>query len=178
MTNAYECTTQPQRSQAADPLRTRDFRLLVAGLGISLFANLMLRFAMSMWVLDKTGSAAAFASILTASILPTILLSPLGGVMADRTNRRTVMVALDALSAVTVLVCVAIFSAAGFNLAAIAVMQVVLAVLDAMETPTVQAALPQMFRSHGEDVMRRAMAVVNVVNQTSTLVPAVLVRCP
>lgn len=46
MTNAYE----PQRSQAADPLRTRDFRLLVAGLGISLFANLMLRFAMSMWV--------------------------------------------------------------------------------------------------------------------------------
>lgn len=174
MTNAYECTTQPQRSQAADPLRTRDFRLLVAGLGISLFANLMLRFAMSMWVLDKTGSAAAFASILTASILPTILLSPLGGVMADRTNRRTVMVALDALSAVTVLVCVAIFSAAGFNLAAIAVMQVVLAVLDAMETPTVQAALPQMFRSHGEDVMRRAMAVVNVVNQTSTLVPAVL----
>ena len=174
MTNAYECTTQPQRSQAADPLRTRDFRLLVAGLGISLFANLMLRFAMSMWVLDKTGSAAAFASILTASILPTILLSPLGGVMADRTNRRTVMVALDALSAVTVLVCVAIFSAAGFNLAAIAVMQVVLAVLDAMETPTVQAALPQMFRSHGEDVMRCAMAVVNVVNQTSTLVPAVL----
>lgn len=72
MTNAYECTTQPQRSQAADPLRTRDFRLLVAGLGISLFASLMLR----MWVLDKTGSAAAFASILTASILPTILLSP------------------------------------------------------------------------------------------------------
>ena len=84
------------------------------------------------------------------------------------------MVALDALSAVTVLVCAAIFSAAGFNLAAIAVMQVVLAVLDAMETPTVQAALPQMFRSHGEDAMRRAMAVVNVVNQTSTLVPAVL----
>lgn len=152
MTNAYKCTTQPQRSQAADPLRTRDFRLLVAGLGISLFANLMLRFAMSMWVLDETGSAAAFASILTASILPTILLSPLGGVMADRTNRRTVMVALDALSAVTVLVCAAIFSAAGFNLAAIAVMQVVLAVLDAMETPTVQAALPQMFRSHGEDL--------------------------
>ena len=85
------------------------------------------------------------------------------------------MVALDALSAVTVLVCATIFSAAGFNLAAIAVMQVVLAVLDAMETPTVQAALPQMFRSHGEDVMRRAMAVVNVVNhRRARLVPAVL----
>ncbi|KFI97483.1 MFS transporter [Bifidobacterium stellenboschense] len=174
MTNASEHTTQLQRGQVADPLHARDFYLLVAGLGISLFANLMLRFAMSMWVLDETGSAAAFASILTASILPTILLSPLGGVVADRTNRRTVMVMLDALSAVTVIACATVFSTIGFNLAAIAVMQVVLAVLDAMETPTVQAALPQMFRSHGEDVMRRAMAVVNVVNQTSTLVPAVL----
>ncbi|KAB7788501.1 MFS transporter [Bifidobacterium cebidarum] len=174
MTNTTERTANPRTVRSSNPLRTRDFVLLVAGLGISLFANLMLRFAMSMWVLDETGSAAAFASILTASILPTILLSPLGGVVADRTNRRTVMVALDALSAMTVLACAMVFSVVGFNLAAIAVMQVLLAVLDAMETPTVQAALPQMFRSHGEDVMRRAMAVVNVVNQTSMLVPAVL----
>ncbi|KAA8815310.1 MFS transporter [Bifidobacterium callitrichos] len=174
MTDTDDHMIEPQTSRPTDPLRTRDFALLIAGLGISLFGNLMLRFAMSMWVLDETGSAASFASILTASILPTILLSPLGGMVADRTNRRNVMVALDACSAATVLLCAAIFSTIGFNLAAIAVMQVVLAVLDAMETPTVQAALPQMFRSHGEDVMRRAMAVVNVVNQTSMLVPAVL----
>lgn len=174
MTTPSGHTTTPQPSRSADPLRTRDFALLITGLGISLFANLMLRFAMSMWVLDETGSAASFASILTASILPTILLSPLGGVVADHANRRNVMVALDACSAATVLLCAAVFSVIGFNLAAIAVMQVVLAVLDAMETPTVQAALPQMFRSYGEDAMRRAMAVVNVVNQTSMLVPAVL----
>ena len=174
MESTEQCRVSMPSDGAANPLRTSNFALLIAGLGISLFANLMLRFSMSMWVLDETGSAAAFASILTASILPTILLSPLGGVVADRTNRRTVMVALDALSAVTVLACAAAFAVTGFNLAVIATMQVVLAVLDAMETPTVQAALPQMFRSHGEDVMRRAMAVVNVVNQTSALVPAVL----
>ena len=174
MESTEQCRVSMSSDGAANPLRTSNFALLIAGLGISLFANLMLRFSMSMWVLDETGSAAAFASILTASILPTILLSPLGGVVADRTNRRTVMVALDALSAVTVLACAAAFAVTGFNLAVIATMQVVLAVLDAMETPTVQAALPQMFRSHGEDVMRRAMAVVNVVNQTSALVPAVL----
>ena len=33
---------------AANPLRTSNFALLIAGLGISLFANLMLRFSMSM----------------------------------------------------------------------------------------------------------------------------------
>ena len=58
---------------------------------------------MSMWVLDETGSATIFASVLAISIVPTILLSPFGGVLADRVNRRTIMVALDAISAVLVL---------------------------------------------------------------------------
>ena len=43
-----------------------------------------------------------FASVLAISIVPTILLSPFGGVLADRVNRRTIMVALDAISAVLV----------------------------------------------------------------------------
>ena len=167
-------TDSGRRAPQSDPLRSRSFALLLAGLGISLFGNLMLRFAMSMWVLDETGSAAAFASILTASVIPTIVLSPLGGVLADRMNRRTIMVALDATSAAIVLACALVFSVTGFNLAAIAAMQVTLAVLDAMETPTVQAALPQLFREHGEETMRRAMAAVNMVNQAGTLVPALL----
>lgn len=142
-------TDSGRRAPQSDPLRSRSFALLLAGLGISLFGNLMLRFAMSMWVLDETGSAAAFASILTASVIPTIVLSPLGGVLADRMNRRTIMVALDATSAAIVLACALVFSVTGFNLAAIAAMQVTLAVLDAMETPTVQAALPQLSASTG-----------------------------
>lgn len=97
ITNTTERTANPQEGRT-NPLSTRDFVLLVAGLGISLFANLMLRFAMSMWVFDETGSAAAFVSILTANILPTILPSHLGGVVTNRTNHRTVMVARDALS--------------------------------------------------------------------------------
>lgn len=88
---------QPQaQPKAAHPLRSRNFILLVAGQGISLFGNMMLRFAMSMWVLDETGSATAFASILAISFVPMILGAPFGGVLADRMNRRTLMVILDA----------------------------------------------------------------------------------
>lgn len=159
----------PQR-----PPRSRDFVLLVAGQGISLFGNMMLRFAMSMWVLDETGSATIFASILAVSIVPTILLSPFGGVLADRVNRRTIMVALDAISATLVLAGAIVFAAAGFNIAAIATMQVLLAVLGAFETPTVQAALPQMFRQYGPATMRQGMAVINQVQQLSSLLPSFL----
>lgn len=35
-------------------------------------------------VLEKTGSAAVFAGLLAAAMLPTILLSPFGGILADR----------------------------------------------------------------------------------------------
>jgi MFS family permease len=155
-------------------LRSSDFILLVTGQGISLFGNMMLRFAMSMWVLDETGSATIFATILAVSIVPTILLSPFGGVLADRMNRRTIMVALDATAAILVLASALIFMAVGFNLIAIAAMQVLIAVLGAFETPTVQAALPQMFRSHGPATLRQAMAVVNQVQQLSSLLPSFL----
>lgn len=138
------------------PLLSRDFVLLVAGQGISLFGNVMLRFAMSMWVLDETGSATIFASVLAISIVPTILLSPFGGVLADRVNRRTIMVALDAISAVLVLASAIVFTTTGFHIVAIATMQVLLAVLGAFETPTVQAALPQMFRQYGPATMPKA----------------------
>lgn len=73
----------------------RDFILMVAGQIISLFGNAILRFALSVAVLDMTGSAAAFASIAALSMLPTILLSPLGGVLADRVSRKDIMAALD-----------------------------------------------------------------------------------
>ncbi|MBT1164363.1 MFS transporter [Bifidobacterium felsineum] len=162
------------REKCASTLFSRDFILLVAGQGISLFGNLMLRFAMAMWVLDETGSATVFASILAISVVPTIILSPFGGVLADRMNRRTIMVALDAISAVLVLASAIVFAAIGFSLVAIGTMQVLLAILGAFETPTVQAALPQMFREHGQSTLRQAMAVVNQVQQLGSLLPSFL----
>ncbi|NMM95053.1 MFS transporter [Bifidobacterium oedipodis] len=157
-----------------NPLRSRDFVLLVAGQGISLFGNMMLRFAMSMWVLDATGSATVFATILAISIVPTIVLSPFGGVLADRMNRRTIMVALDAASGTLVLICALVFVGLGFNIAAIAMMQVLLAVLGAFETPTVQAALPQLIGRSDAETLRKGMAVINQVQQLSSLLPSFL----
>lgn len=58
-----------------------------------------------MYVLEQTGSAAVFASLLAVAMLPTILLSPFGGILADR---RSIMVGLDLLSGCAVLLAVAV----------------------------------------------------------------------
>ena len=158
----------------ANPLLGRDYILLVMGQGLSLFGSMMLRFAMSMWVLDETGSATVFASVLAAAIVPTILISPFGGVLADRVNRRTIMVALDASSGLLVLAATSWFAVqdGGFSIIAVGALMVSLSVLSAFETPTVQAALPQLLRGSGEAVIRRGMAVINQVQQLSSLLPS------
>ena len=158
----------------ANPLLGRDYILLVMGQGLSLFGSMMLRFAMSMWVLDETGSATVFASVLAAAIVPTILLSPFGGVLADRVNRRTIMVTLDAGSGLLVLAAASWFAVqdGGFSIIAVGALMVSLSVLSAFETPTVQAALPQLLRGSGEAVIRRGMAVINQVQQLSSLLPS------
>ena len=73
----------------------KDFTIMVLGQIISLFGNSILRFTLSLYILDTTGSAAVFGSILAVSMIPTVLLSTFGGVLADRVNRRNIMVVLD-----------------------------------------------------------------------------------
>ena len=122
---------------------SRNFALLLLGQVSSLIGNFTLKFALSMYVLDQTGSAALFATLLAVSMVPTVLLSPFGGILADRVNRRDLMVALDFLSGVTVLAA-GLLLPLGHSIGVIAVLLVTLSVLAAFESPTVQACIPQM----------------------------------
>jgi len=147
-------------------LFTKNFTLLVIGQVISLFGNYILKFALSMYVLEVTGSAAIYASILAGATIPTILLSPLEGILADRANRRNIMVALDTLSGISVLFALLLFST-GNGIAMTCVLLVTLSILGAFESPTVQACVPQM--KSGDNIIR-GNAVVNQVAAISALI--------
>ena len=144
----------------------RNFTLLILGQVSSLLGNLSLKFALSMYILEQTGSASLFAGLLAASMLPTILLSPFGGILADRADRRAVMVGLDGLSGLAVLLA-ALALPHGPDLAVIAALMIVLSVLAAFESPTVQACVPQMLT--GENVLR-GNAMVSQVQAAASLV--------
>lgn len=119
-------------------LFTKNFALLILGQLTSLFGNFILKLALSMYVLEVTGSAAIFAGILSIATIPTIVLSPLGGILADRADRRNIMVALDGLTGISVL-CATLLLSESNALTVISVLLVILSVLGAFETPTVQA---------------------------------------
>lgn len=151
-------------------LFSKNFTLLIAGQLTSLFGNFILKLALSMYVLDATGSAAIFAGILSLATIPTILLSPLGGILADRANRRNIMVALDAMAGTSVL-CASLLLSAKNSLTVISILLVALSVLGAFETPTVQACIPTMLK--GDDITR-GNAIVNQVASLSYLVAPML----
>lgn len=144
----------------------RNFAFLLLGQISSLIGNGTLKFALAMYVLERTGSAAVFAGMLAAAMLPTILLSPFGGVLADRMNRRTLMIALDALSALAVLLAGVVLPL-GHDLLIITALLVALSVLGAFESPTVQACVPQML---SEDALEKGNAAVSQAAALASLV--------
>ena len=74
---------------------SKDFILMAIGQIISLFGNQILRFALPLYLLNQTGSSALFGTISAISFIPMILLFPIGGIIADRVNKRNIMVILD-----------------------------------------------------------------------------------
>ena len=81
-------------------LYDKNFNILVLGQIISLFGSSIQRFALSLYLLDLTGSASVFATILAISMIPVVLISPIAGMLADRGDKKKLMVLLDVLSAV------------------------------------------------------------------------------
>ena len=140
-------------------LFTRNFTFLILGQISSLLGNYTLKFALSMYVLEKTGSASVFAGLLAAAMLPPIFLSPFGGLLADRANRRNIMVGLDALSGTAVLAA-GLALPVGHDIFVIGALLIVLSVLGAFESPTVQACVPQMLS--GDNIVKGNAAVSQV----------------
>jgi hypothetical protein len=87
----------------SDRLFERNFLFMVAGQAMLMFGTAILKFTLSLYILDITGSAAIFGTIMALTVIPTIFLSPFGGILADRFNKRNMMVILAGSYAVIAL---------------------------------------------------------------------------
>ena len=80
-------------------LRERNLRLLFGGLVASQAGDWLYNLALLAFVYERTGSTAWVGITTAARILPEVVLGPIGGVLADRYDRRLVMIASDVLRA-------------------------------------------------------------------------------
>ena len=148
----------------------RDFTLVVIGQIISLFGNAILRFALPLYLLRETGSSALFGIVTACSFAPMVVLSMIGGVLADRVNKRNIMVGLDFCTAVLILV----FYLSLGKLPTVPLFIAVLMLLYGISgtyQPSVQASIPLLVSS---EKLMAGNAVINQVNTLSGLLGPVI----
>ncbi|MEG2934085.1 MAG: MFS transporter [Gordonibacter sp.] len=136
----------------------------------SLFGDAVLRFALPLYVLNLTGSAALMGAVAAAAWLPYIVLTPIGGVAADRVNKRRIMAVLDVLLALTCaayLMLEGVIDLVGLSICAL----IVLYAAQSIYQPTVQAAVPFIVP---RDSVVRATAIVSQISALSGLVGPVV----
>lgn len=153
-----------------ESLISRSFVSLVIVQIASLFGSAVLRFALPLYVLDLTESATLMAAVTAAAWLPYIVLTPIGGVAADRVNKKRIMAVLDAIMAATCVVYLGLEGA--IDLVGLSVFAlVVLYAAQSVYQPTVQATVPFLVPRQG---VVRATAVVSQISALSGLVGPVV----
>lgn len=151
-------------------LFTRDFALVVIGQIISLFGNAIIRFALPLYLLNQTGSSALYGTVMACAFLPAILLSPVGGMIADRVNKRNIMAALDFFTAVVLLLFSLLMNHMELVLLLTVTMMLLYGIAGAYQ-PSVQASVPALVsREH----FMAANSVINTISSLASLLGPVL----
>lgn len=142
-------------------LFSKDFTLVVIGQIISLFGNAAIRFALPLYLLNQTGSSALYGTVTACAFIPAILLSPVGGVVADRVNKRNIMVILDFFTAGVITVFSLLMGMADLVLLTTVVLMLLYGISGAYQ-PSVQASIPVLVTP------KHSMAANSVVNTISS----------
>ncbi len=148
----------------------KNFNLMVLGQIISILGSALLRFALSLYVLDTTGSESLFATMFAISNIP-LLLAPLGGAIADRFNRRNLMVIFDFTSSAIVLSLILFMNKGGISIFTVGVTMVLLSIVSALYTPAVTASIPLLVET---GKLEGANGIVQAVQALSAVAAPVL----
>ena len=148
----------------------KNFILVAIGQIISTFGASLLRFALSLYILDITGRADIFATVYAISNIPRISM-PLGGAIADRFNKRNLMVIYDFCSSFIILVLFLLISADKSSVFIISVIMIILSIISTMYTPTVTSSIPLLV---AKSKIESANGIVTGIQATSDIIAPII----
>ena len=151
-------------------LFSKDFTLVVIGQIISLFGNATIRFALPLYLLNLTGSSALYGTVTACAFIPAILLSPIGGIVADRVNKRNIMVILDFFTAAVILAFSLLMNGVNLILLLTVTLSFLYGIAGAYQ-PSVQASIPALTN---QDNFMAANSIINTISSFASLMGPVL----
>ena len=151
-------------------LFSKDFMLVIIGQIISLFGNATIRFALPLYLLNLTGSSALYGTVTACAFIPAILLSPIGGIVADRINKRNIMVILDFFTATVILAFSLLINEVNLILLLTITLMLLYGIASAYQ-PSVQASIPALVN---QDNFMVANSIINTISSFASLIGPVL----
>ncbi len=152
-------------------LRHRNFRLFFTGQLISLIGTWMQTIAQSWLVYRLTGSSALLGSVNFAAQIPVFLLSPVGGVVADRYSRHRIVIATQATSMLLAAVLAALTLSKHIQVWEIFALSALLGVVNAFDIPARQSFIFEM--TSREDLINAIALNSSMFNGARIVGPAV-----
>lgn len=152
-------------------MRHRNFKLFFSGQLISLVGTWMQVIAESWLVYRLTGSSLLLGTVGFAAQLPVFLIAPIGGTVADRYNRRNLIVATQACSMVLALIYSILTLTGLIRVWQIFVLAGLLGVVNAFDIPARQAFIVEMVGK--EDLMNAIALNSSMFNGARIIGPAI-----
>jgi MFS family permease len=121
-----------------------NFVLFSLGKFVSIFGSTIYTFAIGLYVLQATGSGLSFATTLVLGIIPMVLINPFAGVMADKFDKKKLVVLMDMLSGVLLISLYFISSKYGLNIIMIYTVTFMLTVFTCFFGISMEAAKPNI----------------------------------
>ena len=153
-------------------LRSRNYRLFVAGQSVSLVGTWMQQVAMSWLVYRLTNSAMLLGVVGFASQIPTFLISPVAGVLADRWDRRRLLIATQALAMFQAAFLALVVLTEMVQVWQILLLSLILGVVNALDIPIRQSFVVEMVE-HREDLGNAIALNSSMVNGARLIGPSI-----
>ena len=159
-------TIETERVAPAPRFGTGPYRILLVGSTISQSGDWLYNVALAVYVFDRTGSAGWVAAATVLRLVPYIVLAPLGGVVADRFDRRRVMICSDLLRAVS-MAALAITAAADGPVLLVTLLAFATTAFGTAYQPAMMAVTPSVV---GEDDLAAANALNTLVDSLTIVI--------
>ncbi len=153
-------------------LRSRNYRLFLAGQGVSLVGTWMQHVAMSWLVYRLTGSALLLGVVGFTGQIPTIFISPVAGVLADRWDRRRLLLVTQSLALLQAAFLALVVLTGIVQVWQIILLSLILGVVNAFDIPIRQSFVVEMVEQR-EDLGNAIALNSSLVNGARLIGPAI-----
>lgn len=119
------------------------YKLLLAN-AITEIGNNMYKFALAMYVLNKTSSSLLYSVIVICGILPNAILGIFSGVFVDKHNKKAVMAYSNLLSGIFIVIFIFLFRVSLFSLWIFAVYSIIIGIFQTYSNSAMNASTPEL----------------------------------